>query len=326
MAARVFISYAHKDEPLLQELAAQLKILERNGLIEHWHDRKIIPGEAWDERIKAELEAADIILLLVSHDFINSDYCWGVEIARAIARHDAKTACVIPIVLRDCLWQDAPFAKIQGLPKDMRPVVDWPSRDAAFADVARGIKRAVTELAARRTGKAPSDSSGASEPGASDVAGLSDQSASRPARPRLKREFSDLDKDEFTDNAFTAIKTYFEHALTDLTGEDASINCRFKEIDANRFTAVAYRSGRKVAACTITRGGMHGATAVMYVEQENAPPNTCNEELHVEHDGSGLYLKPLMGTFLGQAGRSNDKMNPEEAAEYLWGRFIGQIH
>ena len=176
MAARVFISYAHKDEALLNELAAQLKILERNGVIEHWHDRKIVPGEEWDHKIRSELEKADIILLLVSHDFINSDYCWGVEVAQAIARHHAGTARVIPIILRDCLWQDALFAKIQGLPKDMRPVVDWPSRDAAFADVARGIKRAVAELERAKSRPPPSPASRVS-PAVTSVATLPRQVA-----------------------------------------------------------------------------------------------------------------------------------------------------
>ena len=320
MAARVFISYAHKDEALLAELAAQLKILERNGLIEHWHDRKIVPGEEWDGRIKSELESADIILLLVSHDFINSDYCWGVEVAQAIARHEAGTACVIPIILRDCLWQDAPFAKIQGLPKDMRPVVDWPSRDAAFADVARGIKRSVAELDRRKP--RPSPPAAATKP---VTAKAEAASAARPNRPRIRREFTDLDKDAFADEAYAAIKAHFERALTELTGDEPSIDGRFKEVDAHRFTAAAYRNGRKVAACTVSLGGMHRSTSIMYSSQENAPPNTCNEDLHIEHDATSLHLKPLMGMFHGGSDTSNDKLSPEGAADYFWSLFIGQI-
>lgn len=324
MAAQVFISYAHKDEALLGELSAQLKILERNGLIAHWHDRKIVPGEEWDHRIKSELESADIILLLVSHDFINSDYCWGVEVERAIARHQAGTACVIPIILRDCLWQDAPFAKIQGLPKDMLPVVDWPSRDAAFADVARGIKRAVEDLARRTSAPAAAGDRAVRQSAEAAVVPAKPQTSPRPARPRIKREFTDLDKDSFADDAYAAIKSYFERALTDLTGDDPGLNGRFKEIDAHRFTAVAYRNGRKVAACTVTLGGLHRSSSIMYSSQENAPPNTCNEELHIEHDGTSLHLKPLMGAFHG--GRTTDEMSVEQAAEYLWRMFVEQIH
>lgn len=322
MAARVFISYAHKDEALLNELAAQLKILERNGLTEHWHDRKIVPGEEWDHKIRSELESADIILLLVSHDFINSDYCWGVEVAEAIARHQAGTACVIPIILRDCLWQDAPFAKMQGLPKDMRPVVDWPSRDAAFADVARGIKRAVADLGRRQSLPAAA----VAKPAAAQPPSTTPRSAARSGRVHVRREFTDFDKDTFANDAYAHIKQFFDNSLTALTGEDATLNGRFKEIDAHRFTAAVYRNGRKVAACTVTLGGLHRSTSIMYSNQENAPPNTCNEDLHIEHDEATLHLKPLMGSFHGQGDRSDSKMSVEDAAEYLWGLFLGQIN
>jgi hypothetical protein len=323
MAARVFISYAHKDEALLAELAAQLRILERNGLIEHWHDRKIVPGEEWDHKIKTELESADIILLLVSHDFINSDYCWGVEVAKAIELHESGMARIIPIILRDCLWQEAPFAKVQGLPKDMRPVVDWPGRDAAFADVAHGIKRVVTELEGRNSARAapailphPEAQPTAARP----------RPAPRGSRLPMKREFSDLDKDAFADEAYAAIKAYFESSLTELSGEEPTIDGRFKEIDAHRFTAAVYCNGKKVAACTVTLGGMHRSTSIMYANRENAPPNTCNEDLHIEHDDASLHLKPLMGVFHAGAGEPDGKMSVEEAAEYLWKLFVGQIH
>src|SRR5262245_30801022 len=74
---------------------------------------------------------------------------------RAMERHSAGEARVVPVILKPCDWQDAPFARLQALPRDARPVVLWTNRDEAFLDVAQGIRRAVAELRAARGGAAP---------------------------------------------------------------------------------------------------------------------------------------------------------------------------
>ena len=142
----VFISYAHADENFRNDLVKHLDPLRRLGLIETWHDRKIKPGEVWDRAISTNLEKAQIILLLVSIDFINSEYCYDVELERALERHDNGQAKVIPIILRACMWQQTPFAKLQALPKDAQAVTLWPDRDAAFVNVAEGIRQAAKDL------------------------------------------------------------------------------------------------------------------------------------------------------------------------------------
>ncbi|WP_448266002.1 SUMF1/EgtB/PvdO family nonheme iron enzyme [Nostoc sp. DSM 114159] len=147
---KVFCSYSHNDEPLKDELAKHLTMLERQGIISTWHDRKIPPGREWDEEINENLNIADIILLLVSSDFIYSKYCWDVEVTKAIQRHEAGEACVIPIILRNVSWQDAPFAKLQALPKNTQPIKSWSNQDDAFANVAQGIKFAAEQLIKER--------------------------------------------------------------------------------------------------------------------------------------------------------------------------------
>jgi internalin A len=139
---RLFYSYSHKDEALRDELETHLKLLQRQGLIQPWHDRRIAPGQEWKDEIDTNLERADIILLLVSADFIASDYCYDIEMKRALERYEAKEAEVIPVIIRDCSWQSAPFGKLQALPKDAKAVNNtksWDSRDAAWTDVERGI-------------------------------------------------------------------------------------------------------------------------------------------------------------------------------------------
>jgi internalin A len=140
---RVFYSYSHKDETLRDQLETHLTILKRRGLIQSWHDRRINPGQVWVGEIDSHLDSAQIILLLVSADFISSEYCYEIEMKRAMARHDAGEAVVIPIMLRACNKNGTPFSAVQGLPKDFKPVTSWDNTDEAWTDVSLGIERAI---------------------------------------------------------------------------------------------------------------------------------------------------------------------------------------
>ncbi len=142
----VFFSYAHEDEALRDKLAKHLRNLERQKVITGWHDRQISAGTEWAGKIDVHLDSARIILLLVSPDFIDSDYCYDVELQHAMARHHAREARVIPIILRPVDWAGTPFAKLQALPKDGKPIALWPNEDEAFLDVARAIRRVAEEL------------------------------------------------------------------------------------------------------------------------------------------------------------------------------------
>ncbi len=151
----LFYSYAHEDEKLRDELDGHLALLRRKGVIRPWHDRGIVPGQKWDQAIDAQLTSADLILLLVSMDFMNSDYIWGKELATAIARAERDDASVVPVLLRAVDIEGAPFAKLQGLPTDLRPVTSWPNRDEAWTDVAKGIRRTVEAIQQRWANTSP---------------------------------------------------------------------------------------------------------------------------------------------------------------------------
>jgi hypothetical protein len=140
----LFYSYSHKDEALRDELEKHLKLLQRQHVIDTWHDRKISNGTEWDKVINKNLDTADIVLLLISADFLASDYCWDIEIQRAMQRHEEKSAVVIPVLLRPCDTEKADFMTLQGLPKNFKPVTTWLNPDEAFTDIAKGI-RAVAE-------------------------------------------------------------------------------------------------------------------------------------------------------------------------------------
>ena len=142
----IFVSYAHEDEALKKELDKYLKVLKRSAKVRVWNDRELIAGQEWDRAIMSELDEAHVILLLISVDFNASDFIWEKELAAAMKRHDAGTAHVVPIILRKCDWRSLPYAKLQALPRNARPVVDYPSRDDAFTEIAEGIAKLVNSI------------------------------------------------------------------------------------------------------------------------------------------------------------------------------------
>jgi hypothetical protein len=145
-AVEIFYSYAHNDERLRKKLETHLSLLKQEGLIIGWYDREIRAGGEWANEIEAHLDSAHIILLLISPDFMASDYCYSIEMKRALERHDSKEAQVIPIILRPTDWKRAPFSKLQVLPSNGRPITRWPDRDEAFLNIAQDIRKAVDEL------------------------------------------------------------------------------------------------------------------------------------------------------------------------------------
>src|SRR5438128_8216509 len=137
--------YAHEDEALLNKLKTHLRPLQRQELIDVWHDRDISAGTEWEQEIKKHLNEAKIILLLVSPDFMDSDYCYGIEMKRALERHQRGEARVIPIILRHVYWQ-AILGTLQALPTDAKPVRSWSDVDEALFDVTEGIRKVLEQL------------------------------------------------------------------------------------------------------------------------------------------------------------------------------------
>ena len=140
---KLFCSYAHEDEDGLDKLRASLSALRRNKLIEDWYDRQIPPGASWDKEIRKQLDSADIILLLISASFIDSDYCMNLEVKRAYELADEGSAVVIPVFYRNCHTEGLRFADGQGTPRDMKWICDQSNQDASWTEVTKFIDRAV---------------------------------------------------------------------------------------------------------------------------------------------------------------------------------------
>src|SRR6266851_204843 len=143
---KLFYCYARKDKLLRDELEIHLSWLKRRYQLTNWHDREILPGEEWEQAIDKNLNTAHLILLLISPDFMASDYCFGKEMKRALERHKAGVCRVVPILLRPTYWEDAPFSGIQLLPTNARSITSWPNSDEAFQDIVTEISRTIKDL------------------------------------------------------------------------------------------------------------------------------------------------------------------------------------
>ena len=151
MPFSVFISYSHHDRELRKELEKHLSNLKRQNIVTAWYDGDISPGTEWQSQIIEHLTTDQIILLLISADFMASDFCYSMEMTQAIARHDANQARVLPIILRPTDWRGAPFAKLKVLPTDGKAVTRWPTHDDAFEDIVQGIREAIADLTKQGT-------------------------------------------------------------------------------------------------------------------------------------------------------------------------------
>ena len=193
-------------------------------------------GQEFGEEIDAHLDEADVILLLISSDFLASEYCYQREMKRAMERHEAREAIVIPVILRPCDWHDTPFGKLQASPKDGIPITKWPNIDEAFLNVVTAIKNALkargsfphvqrVQVTENVPNRAPNI---------------------RSSNLRVKKDFSDYEKDTFQREGFEYLANFFENSLNELVRRNPDLNQEFRRVDANRFTAVVYKGGKKV--------------------------------------------------------------------------------
>ena len=312
--ASLFFSYSHKDESLRDELEVHLAMLKNVGAIDVWHDRKILAGDAFDSAIDAQMESADVILLLVSPDFLASRYCYDVEVRRAMALHQAGTVRVIAVILRPCDWQSTDFAKLLVTPTDGKPITKWPDRDEAFLDVVKQIRKA---LAA--THPAPVAGHFLHDP--AEI--MAKEFAPRSSNLRVKKIFTDSDKDQFMADAFEFMARFFEGSLDELRKRNQGIETKFQRVNAHCFTAVIYRNGESVARCTIR----HGAATVFrsgisYSYDYTGTSGSFNEVLNLEIGEQSLSLKPTGISSITRASNRDFHLTSEGAAELYWSILI----
>ncbi|HEV2398772.1 MAG TPA: toll/interleukin-1 receptor domain-containing protein [Candidatus Sulfotelmatobacter sp.] len=311
--ATVFFSYSHADEDLRDQLEIHLSGLKRQGLIESWHDRRIVVGEEFGPAIDAHMDSADVILLLVSPDFIASDYCYEREMTRALERHERGDAKVIPVILRPCDWHDLPFGKLLATPRDGLPITKWPDIDEAFLDVVTAIKHALRDRGQRAKRVSPRISESAESPSPSTE-------QVRSSNLRINKQFTDLDKDKFRHEGFEYIANFFENSLAELVRRNPDLQQSFRRIDRNRFTAAAYRNGEKVCRGSASLGGSTmGSESIEYSMSDEPRHGGMNEAVMVRADEQMIYFEALG---MQSYGNSKDKLTFQGAAELFWEIFM----
>lgn len=318
MTALVF-SYAHADEALRNELEKHLSPLKRMGKISTWHDRRIVPGEEFEGQIDHYFSTADIILLLVSSDFIASDYCYQIEMSNALQRHERGKAVVIPVILRPCAWHQLPFGKLLAATVDGKPIVQFPSYDDGFVHVVDAVSRALDKLGAKALQAAQVQQSGRAK--AVDATISIGCSTPRSSNLAIPKSFTDLDRDRTGREGFDYLARFFENSLAELKTRNEGLEVDFHRRDADSFACTVYQYGQKVCHCGIWRNARGAGLGDICYSQSGISQNSCNDSMSIADNGQLIGFRSLMGGF--PMGSHRDQLLTEEGmAEHFWESFI----
>ena len=305
---RAFISYSHHDRAALDRLHVHLKNLTRGGHIETWYDRDILAGSDLNAEIARELEAADLFLLLVSPDFIASDYCVEREMKRALERHAAGAARVVPIIVEECDWKAmGELRQLKAVPTDGKAISEWANSNTAYLNVVQELRRII-----EADGLPAAVAKAVAEPVAVRHA---------TTRYRAKRQFDQIDKSDFRDAAFVTIKDYFRRATMEIDSIDG-LRSRFVDRGATSFGATIVNGGHRNGTAHITvhcRNSNVAMGDIYYSFSENAGANTANGGFNVSADDYEQFMIQTMNVF----SKANERLTPERAAEVIWNEFIG---
>lgn len=318
MTTLVF-SYAHADEALRNELEKHLSPLKRMGRISTWHDRRIVPGEEFANQIDEHFAQADIILLLISSDFIASDYCYQIEMNNALQRHEQGTAVVIPVILRPCSWHQLPFGKLLAATVDGKPIVQFPSYDDGFVQVVDAVSRALDKLGATAVQASHASQAGRARPGDATLS-----IGPRSSNLAIPRSFNDLDRDRALREGFDYLARFFENSLEELKQRNPGLEVDFHRRDADAFACTVYQHGRQTCRCGIWKGGGRSGSAQIYYSANEITPNSYNESMSIADNGQLMGFRPLMGGF-GMGGQRDHLLTNEGMAEHFWEMFISPL-
>lgn len=310
---KLFFSYSHNDETTRNELEKHLAVLKRDSLIQTWYDRRILAGSDLGNEIDQNLIESNLMLLLVSPDFLDSDYCYSVEMKKALEMRSQGVIWVIPIILDYCDWKNTPLKDLLACPKDGKPISDHPNPNKAFNEITNEIRRVIKEITAKHPVK-PETKSQADLPISKPV--VIDKA--RSSNLRVKKTFTDYDKDKFKKDTFVYMTKYFKNSLEELSLRNPDIKHMFDEEESS-FCARIYRGGSEVAGCTVVnRIDENSWRGITYSHGRSR--SGTNASLNVEDDGYILYLSSQFG-YAGMSGGC-EKMTEQGASEYYWGILI----
>ncbi|MXY14404.1 MAG: toll/interleukin-1 receptor domain-containing protein [Proteobacteria bacterium] len=319
--AKVVFSYSHVDEQLRNELEKHLSPLKRLGRIETWHDRRIVPGEEFDSEIDQHFAEADIVLLLVSPDFIASDYCYEIEMTNSIQRHECGEATVIPVILRPCAWKQLPFGKLLAATPGGKAIVTYTNIDDGFVEVVNAVTRALDELGKSESGVLPTASLPGVEAQVASMSSMSHTGSSpRSSNMAIRKEFTDRDRDLACKEGFDYLSRFFANSLEELSTRNPELETDFRQRDADSFECSIYQNGKRISHCGIWRNsGSSGLGDICY-SSDGISANSWNDSMSVDSDGAILGFTSLMGGMMGQ--HRDALLTAEGMAEHFWEQLL----
>jgi len=302
---KIFISYSHRDEGVVERLITHMAALKREGVVQEWYDRKITAGSILDEAILGELEDSDLVLLIVSPDFIASDYCYERELARAREKAKSGELLIVPVIAEPCDWLGL-LGDLKAIPKDGKPISEWTSQNTALLDVVQELRRIVEAVPRSKT----------------RVVEQHETTIQGPQKYKVKRQFDEIDKAEFIENSFAEIRSYFEGASAEIEALDG-IKARFTSVSDSEFACRIVNqniaNGRAFISVRCRSGGRHFSGDIDYSNSENASGNSSNGGFSVQADDYSL-------AWVGRISFSGSErtMSTKEVAEVLWKDFVAQ--
>lgn len=308
---KAFISYSHKNEAIVDRLRDHMALQTRSGLIDIFYDRKILAGSEIDGAIANELSDSDLFLAIVSADFLASNYCHDIEMAKALERHEAGTIQVIPIIAEPCEWQKSPLGKLKAIPTDGKAISTWQNENNALLDVVNELRRVAENQQADVTGTSVQHESSRR------------RSASGSNRYRLRKTFDDVDKFQFREEAFNLICEYFEKAADEIAAIEG-VRAIFRKLSPYSFTATVVNEtfGRGVAHMTVHMGTDRSSLGdIFWSNNENAAPNGANGSWSISSSDYELGLQGT-GFDIFSRTRGDELISPNVAAEQMWAGFI----
>ncbi|TNC46496.1 toll/interleukin-1 receptor domain-containing protein [Rubellimicrobium rubrum] len=309
MAVEAFISYSHADGRALERMHKHLTMLTRDGALSTWSDHQILPGDKVGDQIDASLSKSGLFLALLSPDYLASKYCYETEFQKAQELAAKGQLRIVPIIVQPCDWQSSPFKDYLALPYDGKAVSEWTNENNAFLDVTKGLRRIIEGM------KAPQP-----EP----LMAVTKAAPMAPGRrPLIKKDFDAIQKAEFADQAFEAIRAYFEASCRELTeAGEGELKAKYERMDETAFTCTVINRGKRGAEAHITirngKGRNHFGD-INYVFQKYAENNTSNGGIRVDSDDYRMFL-----THDNYMRGGKEKLTAEQVADALWVDFVKQ--
>lgn len=305
---KAFISYCHADEVMLQRLHVHLANLKREGLIAEWTDEEIPAGGNLDTHISESLNTSQLFICLVSPDYIASNYCYEKEFGTAHKMEIEGKITIVPIIVEPCDWKSTPFGKIKALPKDGKPVAEWTSPNSAFTDVAQELRKLLTAKSIYQN----------------DVP-VQEKKVTASARSyKTKKIFTEVDKLDFKETSFKAVKDYFKSAIVEFNGID-NLQARFLDDEAKLFSCLISNKGNLKDAYIIVSilSNNHGFGDLSYNFTQRLQTNTINmdKSYTIENDDYKLYW--IVRSMFNN--RSEKVLDAKEIAEKIWDDYIAQV-